>query len=372
MMRDSERAKADVDRQTGSSRAGYAHRLLGAFMGAMALLGPGGAAVAAEFDILVGSCYTNNVLRFDGATGRYLGEFIPAGAGGLACPEGEMILGQDGLLYVTSFSSPPLRQPWEPIVSPRGGPGAEMMKFDRVAPTTTYNDQVLRFDAKTGEFVDVFLPSSPLLNGPHGMALTRDGSAIVATRFSSSLLIYDPQKRAVSQLLIENGRLISQTSISRDLSFRDMNGVALGPDGKVYVSSYQTGDVFRFDEETGALLNRFVNSSADHHMHHPHNVLFGPDGHLYVTNVVEGGRHGVLRFDGRSGKFMDVFVDGAKPPIAYPSDIAFLPDGSLALVDCAKGSVLRYDGKTGQFLGHLVPPGSGLPSGATSIVVLPK
>ena len=322
-------------------------------------------------DILVGSCYTNNVLRFDGDTGRYLGEHVPAGSGGLNCPEGEMILGTDGLLYVTSLSFPPLRHPWEPLLPPPEQPQGKPV-FEPTKHRVTYNDQVLRYNSRTGEYVDVFIPPSPILNGPHGVAITKDGDAIVATRFSSSLLIYDSKKRAVRQVLVENGSYKLSEQIDPELVFRDLNSISLGPDGKVYVASYQTGDVFRFDERTGAILDRFVNSHDSHWMNHPHNVLFGPDGNLYVTNISEDEEHSILRFDGRTGKFMDIFVDGSNPKIGYPSDIVFSPDGSLLVVDCLNGAVLRYDGESGRFNDMLVPPGTGLPPGATSIVLLPK
>lgn len=327
-------------------------------------------AETAEMDILVGSCYTNNILRFDGKTGAYMGEFIPAGSGGLTCPEGEMILGKDGMLYVTSFSFPPLRHPWEPQLPAPTTPDRRPT-FEPTKQAVTYNDQVLRFDGKTGRFVDVFIPPSARLNGPHGLAFTKEGDALVATRFSSSLMIYDRENNAVRQVLVDNGAYKLQEKISPDLVFRDLNGISLGPDGKIYVSSYQTGDIFRFDEETGALLDRFVHAHDGHPMNHPHNVLFGPDNNLYVTNVQEG-EHSVLRFDGRTGKYLGVFVDGKKPKIGYPSDIVFTPNGELLLVDCPAGAILRYDGESGAYLGTLVHSGSGLPAGATSIVLIPK
>lgn len=343
-------------------------------------------------DILVGSCYTNNVLRFDGETGEYLGEFVPAGSGGMNCPEGEMLVDEDGYLYVTSFSYPPLRAPLESVVplpaalaltESISGTGVVTSTgmhndhgtpvFERTPSAVTYNDQVLRFDAKTGEFIDVYLPPDAALNGPHGMAFTKEGNLFVATRFSSNLLIYDGESRDVQQVVVENGEYMLAEGITPGLSFRDTNTIALGPDGGVYVSSYETGDVFAFDEETGVLLDRFVSGEDDGHpMQHPHNVLFGPDGNLYVTNVTEEAHHSVLRFDGDTGEYMDVFVDGQEPWIGYPSDIMFMPDGNLVLVDCAAGAVLRYDGVTGEFMNMLVPPGTGLPPGATSIVAIPK
>lgn len=327
---------------------------------------------SSAFDILVGSCYTHNVLRFDGKTGKYLGEFVRAGAGGLNCPEGEMIFGDDGFLYVSSFSFPVLRHPWEPLLPPPENTKDKQPVFQSTPEAITYNDQVLRFDGKTGEFVDVFIPPSAILNGPHGLAFTREGNAFVATRFSSSLLLHDSKNNRVKQILIENQKYKLSNRIDSQLVFRDLNSISVGPDGKVYVASYQTGDIFQFDRETGDLLRRFVNAHESHWMKHPHNVLFGPDKNLYVTNISEDKQHSILRFDGRTGNFMDVFVDGKDPKIEYPSDIAFAPDRSLLVVDCSAGAVFRYDGVTGKFLNTLVPPNSGLPSGATSIVVIPK
>lgn len=49
----------------------------------------------------VGGYRTNDILRFHGATGAYLGEFVAAGSGGLDHMLG-MTFGPDGSLYVTS------------------------------------------------------------------------------------------------------------------------------------------------------------------------------------------------------------------------------------------------------------------------------
>ena len=67
---------------------------------------------------------TDEVLRYDGSTGAFLGAFVSAGSGGLDDPTG-LAFGPDGNLYVGSF-------------------------FDRV-------DQVLRYDGATGAFLDAFV-----------------------------------------------------------------------------------------------------------------------------------------------------------------------------------------------------------------------
>ncbi len=55
----------------------------------------------ARADVLVGSNRTDNVLRFDESTGKFLGEFIGPQSGGLMRPGG-LAIGPDGNLYVSS------------------------------------------------------------------------------------------------------------------------------------------------------------------------------------------------------------------------------------------------------------------------------
>ena len=66
----------------------------------------------------------HSVMRFDGTSGAYKGEFVTPGSGGLLDPIG-MAWGPDGHLYVAS----------------------------------AYSDEVLRYDGATGYFIDRFIPA---------------------------------------------------------------------------------------------------------------------------------------------------------------------------------------------------------------------
>lgn len=74
-------------------------------------------------------------------------------------------------------------------------------------------------------------------------------------------------------------------------------GVVIGPDGLLYVSSVAqfppglNGQVLRFEPRSGRYLGRFVSNpgtspvgDCTRHLHRPEGVVFGPDGHLYVTS----------------------------------------------------------------------------------------
>jgi hypothetical protein len=50
-----------------------------------------------QCDLLVSSRLTDNVLRYDGATGDFIGEFVTAGSGGLTDPSESLRPGQQSL-----------------------------------------------------------------------------------------------------------------------------------------------------------------------------------------------------------------------------------------------------------------------------------
>lgn len=166
-----------------------------------AVFGPDGALYVASFE-------TDEILRFDGASGAYLGVFVTSGLGGLDGPDAGTKFGSDGLLYVPSF----------------------------------WNDRVLRYDGQ-GNFVDEFVSfREGNLRQPRDL-VEHAGEWYVASSFNGRILRFDAAGNFLGIFL----------SIQRpySLAFNER-------DGDLYVVSLQNNAVRRFDGRSGAFIEAIV------------------------------------------------------------------------------------------------------------------
>ena len=137
----------------------------------------------------------------------------------------------------------------------------------------------------------------------------------------------------------------------------------MGPDGNFYVSSGYTQQVLRYNGETGEFMDVFA---SGHEMQAPSAVGFGPDGNLYVSSQVTAC---VLRFDGNTGAFIDTFIPAGSGGLQRPTWFVFGPDGYFYLSCHYTDRVLRYNAQTGAFVDEFVPAGYGGLDGPTGLVL---
>jgi DNA-binding beta-propeller fold protein YncE len=149
-----------------------------------------------------------------------------------------------------------------------------------------------------------------------------------------------------------------------------VEGIALGPDQNLYVASYNacapgptctttTGEILRFDGKTGAFLDVFVASGVGG-LQHPGGIGFGTNGDLFVCNeFVDNLATGeVLRFHGplnaasgqpypAPGQTGALFAstDGITP-----FQLAFGPDRTLYVTHST--GIIAYNGRSGVFQGN--------------------
>jgi DNA-binding beta-propeller fold protein YncE len=146
-------------------------------------------------------------------------------------------------------------------------------------------------------------------------------------------------------------------------------GIIFGQDGNLYVADHTSagGKIVRFDGTTGAYIDDFV-SVGSGGLHIPLGIVFGPSGadpnqlDLYVVSF---GTQSVLRYDGTTGAFVGEFVASGSGGLDGPAALTFAPSGELLVSDfySADPAVFRYqspsDPTPGAFIDQFVPPGSG-------------
>jgi streptogramin lyase len=264
-----------------------------AILGTLPLAAPVARAAGPASSLFVSSYQTNQVLRYDGATGAFVDVFAPGG--GLDLPWG-ITFGPDGNLYVSSYNT----------------------------------NQVLRYDGLTGDFIDAFTSGRQLIS-PTGLVFGPDGNLYV-TSGGDQIVRFNGATGAYIDVFISGSGLNGPT------------GLVFSPDVDLYVSSYNNDQIVRFDGATGDYLNTLP---AGNDLAGPDGLVFGPDGNLYVSSY---NSDRVLRYNGTTGAFVDTFVPGGSGGLSAPSGLTFGPDGNLYVSSYNSNQVLRYNGATGAFV----------------------
>src|SRR3954469_14009322 len=114
-------------------------------------------------------------------------------------------------------------------------------------------------------------------------------------------------------------------------------GIAVGPDGNIYVSSSGTGSILYFNGQTGASLGVFTNllDAA------PAQLAFGPDGNLYVSEYFGPN---VRVYDAHSGASFGQRRTNAATGLSSAEGLAFAANGDLLVGDgfaMAQGQVAQ-------------------------------
>jgi hypothetical protein len=224
------------------------------------------------------------VLRFHADTGEPAGVF--AKGGGMIRPYG-IAFGPDDMLYVASFLT----------------------------------DQILRFDDKTGAFVDVFAAGNGMpggLNGPDALLFGPDGLLYVTTQGSVAVDGKPTFPGLPSQVLrydISTGNgsvFIDQPELSPDSAgYISLLGLSFGPDCKkgacdLFVSDF-ANDIRRHHPQTGALIATFPTgfTGTSPRGNLMGGLTFGDQQRLFTVGFVEMGDAfpgTILRFDGATGR----------------------------------------------------------------------
>jgi hypothetical protein len=176
---------------------------------------------------------------------------------------------------------------------------------------------VLRYDGTTGAFLGAFVPSgSGGLNRPHGLLFGLDGNLYVNSADDDSVMRYDG---TTGTPLPAPGQTAAIFVPPHSGGLRDNYGqMIFGLDGNLYDTSCATNNVLRFDGTTGAFLNVFVPAGSGG-LTCSEGLVLGPDGNLYVVSTLT---NSILRYDGTSGMFLGIFA-GPGSPLMEPQHLTY-------------------------------------------------
>jgi sugar lactone lactonase YvrE len=312
--------------------------LTGAYVGVGASTGlstPKSVAFGSDGLLYVGSASNSRILRFD-QNGVYVDDFVPAGAGGMERPY-RMTFGPDGDLFVSTLTL--------------GSEGS--------------NNRIFRFGTESEAVFTVSLSEASTVPVSVDFA-TASGTASASDFVANSgTITFAPGQTSRTVMVRTSDDLLFEASETFSVNLSNATGAVIA-DGQG-VGTIQDDDSSRLinisdatsieGSEALKLLDQFI-APASGGLTRPRVPKFGPDStgdgvnELYVASA---DTDEILRYDGSTGAFLDVFVSQGSGGLNAPADLEFAPDGNLYVstlenVSPEIGKVLRYDGHTGAFL----------------------
>lgn len=191
--------------------------------------------------------------------------------------------------------------------------------------------EVLRYNASTGAFIDVFMSGNGL-NQPHGI-LERCDDILVASFGTDQIMRFDRTTGTFLGIFID-----APTGLD------DPVYILNGPDDNLYISSQASDEILRFNS-SGAFIDAFV-SSGSGGLNGPSGVALGPDGRLYVAGRYSAN---VIAYNGVTGAFDELIADSSDG-LTVGDTFGLIFGGNDDLYFVSNANVFRYDLNTSAIL----------------------
>lgn len=220
------------------------------------------------------------------------------------------------------------------------GPTVQRGRADLLGGDFKFNG-VFRF-SDAGEPIAGGIPSmSAGLEATSGIAVGPDGNIYVASKDTGEILFYDGD---TGEPLCLNDCLSTRPgyfALLRDEAHPNSGPgpIRFGPDGHLYASDYGGTTVRKFHGTTGVELGTVASGFGP-----PAGLTFAPNGDLYIGNF---GTSAIIRV--RNGQ-QQTFIASGTGPILTPSALLVVPNGDLLIVSMFANEIHRYD-SSGNYLG---------------------
>jgi hypothetical protein len=195
----------------------------------------------------------------------------------------------------------------------------------------------MQYNEDTGKFLGMIFT----VQGPVASQVGFGGDLFLSASSSSQVLRFDGYTGAYKGVYIKKGEggLIRPAALN------------FGPDDLVYVGDTALNKVLRYDRN-GKFVDVFAGPGSG--LNQPFMQTFD-DKYMYIAS---GGSNSVIRYDLVTKKYSD-FVPPGGGGLVGPIGLEFGPDGNLYVGSSGTNAVLRFNGKTGAFIDTFIPPGYG-------------
>src|SRR5215212_841551 len=192
---------------------------------------------------------------------------------------------------------------------------------------------VFRYDDAGNPVAGAIPSGSAGLQGTSGIAIGPDGNIYVASKDSGEVLFYHSVTGAPLPSPLPGGR-DGLFAVLRDASHPNSGPgpIRFGPDGNLYVADYGGTTIREYNGTTGAEMPVVATGFGP-----PAGLTFAPNGDLYASNFGTGA---VIRI--HNGQ-KSTFIASGTGPILTPSALLFLPDGDLLVVSMFANEIHRYN-----------------------------
>jgi uncharacterized protein (TIGR03663 family) len=186
------------------------------------------------------------------------------------------------------------------------------------------------------------------LNSPKAVAIAPNGNLVIADGVNHRIVVVDAQGNQVSSFgsfcnLADNAGCQGNGAGQ----FNEPWGVGVGPDGSIYVSDTWNHRIQKFDADGkfvtmwGTFADTGGALGAEATFWGPRGLAVDPDGNVYVADT---GNKRIEKFDA-DGKFLAHYggVGGAPGQFNEPVGVAVAPDGTIFVADTWNRRIQSFD-----------------------------
>jgi len=139
---------------------------------------------------------------------------------------------------------------------------------------------------------------------------------------------------------LRDGKVDTFSLVDSSSIWKSTNGLAVGPDRKLYACDFEKGQIVRFDSQGRAEI--YLDGYRGQRLNRPNDLCFDNDGNLYFTDPQQYDRTNPDGFVYRLSA-NDRTVTIAADQIAFPNGILMHPDGrSVYVCESAAERILKF------------------------------